>query len=271
MSCANAQSITERFLKEGRITVGIHNQPPYGYIDTDGELAGFGPEMVKAVLGPLGVKKVDFVIMDWGALIPSLVSRRIDAIATGMVITRERCKQVIFSNPNAMFGDAVLVRAGNPKNIHSFSDFAKNPSLRLGGVRNTSNVEDAIKAGIPTDRVLLFQTSQASIAALLAGRTDGDTQSVGTATRLVRDPNLKGKLELATPFVGLMENGKEVGLYDAIVFRPEDIRLRDVYNESLKKRKTEGAVKEVLIKNGFQASNVAPDDVTPKGLYDTCR
>ena len=50
-SSANAQSITDRVLEEGKITIGIHNQAPRGHAEGEGKAAGVGPDMIEAVLG----------------------------------------------------------------------------------------------------------------------------------------------------------------------------------------------------------------------------
>ncbi|MET4037926.1 MULTISPECIES: ectoine/hydroxyectoine ABC transporter substrate-binding protein EhuB [unclassified Bradyrhizobium] len=266
VSVATAQSITDRVLKEGKITIGIHNGAPWGFRADDGSVSGFHPDLIKAVLSPLGVKEVDFVIIDWPALIPSLLSRRIDAIASGVAITPVRCEQVIFSNPDLAIGDAVLVMPGNPHNIHSFADVAENPALRMGGVRGSTNAENAIKAGIPKDRMLLFPGGDAIVGALLAGRIDALTFSAPTVINQLKDPNLKGKLERAVPFTGLIENGREAAFYTAIEFRPEDARLRDVYNESLAKRKAERTIQKIAAKYDFTDSEIAPEGLTAKDL-----
>ncbi|MES0160200.1 MULTISPECIES: ectoine/hydroxyectoine ABC transporter substrate-binding protein EhuB [unclassified Mesorhizobium] len=271
-SAASAESIADRVLSSGKITIGIHNQAPWGYVGKDGQVAGVGPDMIKTVLGPLGVKEVDFVAMDWAALIPALMSKRIDVVASGMAITEERCKQVIFSNPDLVIGDGVMVLAGNPHNIHSYTDVAKNPDLRMGGGRGSSNTENAIKAGIPKERVVMFQDTQSSVAALLAGRIEADTESLGTAISTVNDPQLKGKIELAKPFTGLvLPNGKEAANYASIAFRPEDAKLRDAYNHSLEKLKADGTIRQVINKNGFDMAPVAPAGLTPKDLYSDCK
>lgn len=266
ISAANSQSIKDRVFSEGKITIGIENQAPWGFKAEDGTVTGVHPDMLKAVLEPLGVKQVDYVIMDWGALIPSLISRRIDAIAAGMAITPVRCEQVIFADPDLAIGDGVMVQPGNPHNIHSYEDIAKNPDLIIGGGRGSSNSENAVKAGIPKERVLLFDTVQASVAALLAGRIQADTESSATVINTLKDPALKGKLERAAPFKGLVENGHEVKNYAAIVFRPEDAELRNVYNESLAKQKAAGTVKKIFAKYGFTDAEVAPADVTAKSI-----
>ncbi|ODV41133.1 hypothetical protein AWV79_01035 [Cupriavidus sp. UYMMa02A] len=55
----------------------------------------------------IGVKDVKFEVMEFGALIPSLMSHRIDVIAGGMYITDARCKQVAFSEPSAVLKETV--------------------------------------------------------------------------------------------------------------------------------------------------------------------
>lgn len=262
----SAQSIADRVLKEGKVTIGIHNAAPWGFAGEDGKVAGVAPDVLKAVLGPLGVKEVDFVVVDWPALIPSLLSRRIDVIASGVAITPVRCKQVIFSNPDLAIGDALLVLPGNPHNIHSYADVAKNPALRIGGTRGSTNVENAIKAGIPKDRVLQFEGGDGPVAALLAGRVDAIAWSVPTVINALKGPNIEGKMERALPFTGLVENGRQSAFYPAIEFRPEDAKLRDLYNESLAKRRADGTIKRIAAKYGLTDADLAPEGLTAKDL-----
>ncbi|WP_368623899.1 ectoine/hydroxyectoine ABC transporter substrate-binding protein EhuB [Paraburkholderia sp. BR13444] len=266
VTVARAESTEDKVLHDGEITIGIHNQVPWGYRNADGSVAGVGPDMIRAVLGPLGVKKVDFVIVDFDALIPSLLSRRIDAVASGLAITLPRCKQVIFSNPDLAIGDALLVKKGNPLNIHSYADVAKSPAVRMAGGRGSSAVEHAISAGIPKDRILLLKDVESSVGALLAGRIDADTESSSTVINVLKDPNVGNKLERAMPFTGLVINGQQVANYAAIAFRPEDAKLRDTYNESLAKIKADGTVKKIFAKYGFSDSEIAPSDMTAKKI-----
>ncbi|MFB6453413.1 ectoine/hydroxyectoine ABC transporter substrate-binding protein EhuB [Bradyrhizobium tunisiense] len=262
-----AQSITDRVLKEGKITIGIHNRPPWGFKAEDGTATGFHPDLIRAVLGPVGVKQVDFLIADWGALIPSLLSKRIDAIATGMQISPARCDQVIFSNPDLAIKDTLAVQPGNPYKIHSFADVAKDPAIRIGAIRGaTIQIDHATKADIPKDRVRSFPDYSSLVSALFAGRVDGLLLPPESVTELLKDPNLKGKLERAAPFVGLVENDREVAGYSAIVFRPEDAQLRDLYNESFAKRRAEGTLKAVAEEYGFADADIAPEDRTARVL-----
>jgi len=263
---AFSQTSQSEILRDGKITIGIHNQAPWGFKTMDGNVAGVHPDMIKAVLGPLGIKKVNFVIVEWPALIPSLMSKRIDAVASGMAITPVRCDQVIFSDPDLAIGDGAIVRAGNPHKIRSFEDIVKNERLRIGAGRGSTNAEHAMQAGIPKDRVLLFEDMQSSIAALAAGRIDADIESTATVISTVNDPNLKGKIERAIPFTGLIKDGREVRNFAGIAFRAEDSQLRDLYNLGLAKAKLDGTVKAIFARYGFTDAEIAPADATAKNL-----
>ncbi|TGV22670.1 ectoine/hydroxyectoine ABC transporter substrate-binding protein EhuB [Mesorhizobium sp. M4B.F.Ca.ET.143.01.1.1] len=263
---ANAETLTPQVAREGKLTIGIHNRWPWGFKKDDGTVSGVHPDVLKDVVEPLGVKEVDFIVMDFGALIPSLMSRRIDAVASGMNITPERCKQVSFSEPFMATGDAAIVKAGNPLNIHSYADMAKNSKVRVGDARGTSTTENAIASGVPSERIQLFQDYNELVAALLADRVDAILMTSGTALGILNDPKIKG-LERAAPFTGrIMKDGKEALGYSAIAFRPEDADFRDRFNKSLAARKSEGTVWEKLSSYGFVKSELAGDEMTAETI-----
>lgn len=264
---AQSQPIKDRVLKEGRITIGIHNQVPWGFKTETGEVAGFHPDMIKAVLGPLGVNKVEFVIAEWPAMIPSLVARRVDVLASGLAINRVRCEQVIFSDPDLAIVDGVLVKKGNPLKIHSYADIAANPKIQVGGSRGSSSVENAVKAGVAKSQLQMFPGVEAGVSALLGGRVDAGSYSSATVIAVIKDPKITG-IERATPFKGFVENGREVANYAAIAFRPEDTALRDLYNESLRKAKADGTVEKIMEKYGFTSAEAAPMGMTAR---DVCQ
>ena len=112
------------------LVVGIHNRTPWGYRDKQNDVVGYHPDIVRAVLAPLGVTKFEFVVADFGALIPGLLANRFDIIASGVAITPARCQQVLFSEPDLSVGDGLLVLKGNPLKLHSYEDIAKNPQAQ---------------------------------------------------------------------------------------------------------------------------------------------
>lgn len=259
---ASAQSTLQERVDAGKVTIGIHNRAPWGFKTETGEVAGFHPDLVREALAPLGITEIDFVVTEFGALIPGLQARRFDMIASGIAITPERCKQVIFSEPDLSVVDAVIVKKGNPMKIRSFDDIIANPDFILAGGRGTLNTQHALKAGVPEDRMMQVPSGQESLSAVLADRAHGSVMSAPTAMMLLKDPKLSD-LERAAPFTGLLRaDGTPEAMATAIAFRPDDTELRDAYNERLAEMKKEGAVKEIMQRYGFSEDDAAPERST---------
>ncbi|PBB58338.1 MULTISPECIES: ectoine/hydroxyectoine ABC transporter substrate-binding protein EhuB [Mesorhizobium] len=248
---AAAQSTLDRIESEGKITVGIANNEGWATRGADGKVVGFSPDLLRAAFEPLGVKDFDIVLVEWNALIPSLQTRRFDVIAAGMWITPVRCKSVAFSDPDLTISDQMIVDKGNPHNIHSYEDVAKNPELLVGASRGSADIEHMMSAGVPEKQILQFQDDDAAIAALVAGRIVGTPFGSITAARFVKA--LAPNVELAEPFTGYVKDGHEVAGWSAIAFRSDDTNLRDAYNKRLAELKADGTVAKLMEKHGIQA------------------
>ncbi|NTU97795.1 MAG: amino acid ABC transporter substrate-binding protein [Chlorobiaceae bacterium] len=82
---------------------------PFSYVDGSGNVVGFDIEVAKHVARKLG-RKLDVVSMDFGSLIPALVSNKVDMIGACIIITEERGRKVLFSEPYYTGGIGVMVR-----------------------------------------------------------------------------------------------------------------------------------------------------------------
>jgi polar amino acid transport system substrate-binding protein len=82
---------------------------PFSYIDGSGRVVGFDIEVAGQVARKLG-KKLDIVRMDFGALIPALASKKVDMIGACIIITEERARKVLFSEPYYSGGMGVMIR-----------------------------------------------------------------------------------------------------------------------------------------------------------------
>ncbi|HLU02903.1 MAG TPA: transporter substrate-binding domain-containing protein, partial [Advenella sp.] len=118
---ASLQDIKSR----GQVRIAVANEIPYGYMDLDGQAKGAGPDVAKHVMEQLGIKKIEWVTTNFGSLIPGLRANRFDMVAAEMAILPQRCKEVLFSEPNSSYGEGLLVAKGNPDNVHTYQDFAK--------------------------------------------------------------------------------------------------------------------------------------------------
>lgn len=260
-SPALANEELETRLSSGTLTIGIHNRSPWGFRNAEGEVIGFHPDLVRAALEPLGLEEVNFVVSEFGALIPGLNANRFDMIASGVAITPERCGQVIFSEPDLSVGDGLIVAGGNPKNIHSFTDVIENQDLVIASGRGTQNTAHAQEAGVPEAQLLLLPETNDIVSAVIAGRADAGLMSVQSVIGFLADPNVAARgLERAEPFEGLVyEDGTPAALHTAVAFRPGDEPLRDAYNQRLTELMESGQHREIMERYGFGESELPPE------------
>ena len=220
-------------------------------------VVGIHPDVIRAVFAPLGVKDFEFVVSDFGAMIPGLLAGRFDIIASGVAITPPRCEQVLFSEPDVAVGDSLLVKKGNPLKLHSYEDIAKNPKVRLAGGRGSENTKNAIAAGVPEAQVSLFPNNEAAVSAILADRADVATLSAPSAIGVIEEQKVEG-IERAVPFKGLIKpNGQPAKLYTGTVFPKSSAKLRDAYNAELAKLRASGGLKPIMEKYNFTADEDA--------------
>ncbi|WP_245262436.1 ectoine/hydroxyectoine ABC transporter substrate-binding protein EhuB [Hoeflea sp. 108] len=256
-----AETTKERVMREGKIVIGIHNRTPWGFRDeATGEAKGWHPDLLRAAFSELGVKELDIRVTEFGALIPGLLAGRFDAVASGLSITPERCRQVAFGSPDLKVHDAAIVLAGNPKRIHGFDDIVRQDII-MGAGRGSVSVRNATAAGVPESRMLLFPDIEANISALRSGRVDVTVLSSPTAIGLFSSGKLEG-LESATPFV----TTDEQATYAAVAFRTEDQDLRALWDERLAALTKDGTARKVMARYGFGETEIVPETVTVEKL-----
>jgi polar amino acid transport system substrate-binding protein len=183
---AQAQTdLIEQYRAEG-VTVGIAGYAPYGYKQPDGSFTGEQVEVVQHVLGEMGIDEIEYVAMDFGALIPSLVAGRIDLAAAGIYVRPARCEQVLFAEPTFGQGAAYVVKSGNPKGLHDFKDIAETDGAVLAVLAGGTEETLAKRDGVPDDKLLKVGDKAAGISAVMSGRADGFALSAFAIADIVR-------------------------------------------------------------------------------------
>lgn len=262
VTSASADSALEKARASGQMNIALYNQAPWGFRSPDGTLSGQSVDVIVTAMRAIGVKEFTPIVSDFSALIPGLLAHRFDVVGAAMFVTPERCKLVSFGEPDIKSVDAVIVKAGNPAKIATYSDVAKNPDMKIGVARGSMQAKNAVAAGIPTDRVLLFEDNQSALSAMIAGRVDALTSSVGSVIAMLPSATEAG-FERVLPFKGVVDaNGNEKVGYAALAFRPEDKDLRDAYNAELAKMKKDGRLVAILKKYGFSEADMATDATT---------
>jgi len=116
------------------LVVGISlGAMPFAYVDDDGEAAGAGPEVVRAVLGGLDVDIGEWVEADDEHLLSMLAAGRIDVLATGNLQVGEEPLPdgALESNPYWCEGEVLVVAPGNPQGLSDYASIARS-GARVG-------------------------------------------------------------------------------------------------------------------------------------------
>ena len=257
---SQAETTLERIQSTGTVRIGYANEAPFAYTETSGKVTGESPEIATKVFAAMGVKKVEPVLTEWGALIPGLRAGRFDVIAAGMYITPPRCQQVIFTDPHYQIPDTLLVKRGNPKNLHSYADVAKNPDVRLAIMSGTAELGYARAEGVSDEQIVQVPDTTAQLQAVRAGRADA---SVGTALTM-KGLAAKGG-DSVEAIADFKDDPAHIG-YGALAFRPEDKDLRDAVNQQLKKWLGSDEHLQTVKPFGFDKSNL-----TDKSAAELCK
>jgi polar amino acid transport system substrate-binding protein len=227
---AFAETTLERAKADGYIRVGFANEAPFGYATPDGKLTGEAPEVAKAVLAKMGIPQVDGVLTEFGSLIPGLKAKRFDIIAAGMFINPKRCAEIAFSEPSYGIGQAMLVKAGDPKGIKDYSSIKANPDLKLAVMSGAVEVGYAKDAGIPESQLVMLPDQSSLLQAVQSGRAD----AASLTALSIADMAKKGEgVESTKPFGEVA--GKSVKGHGGFGFRKEDKDLYTAFNDELKK------------------------------------
>jgi polar amino acid transport system substrate-binding protein len=180
----------------------------------------------------MGATRIEPVVTEFGSLIPGLKAGRFDVIAAGMYITPERAREIDFSNPTYVIGEAILVVQGNPLDLHSFEDVTQNDMARIGVMGGSVEHGNAKELGVPTDRIVVFPDYPSAVEGLKTHRVDAVAATILTANDLLRKANDTG-IERARPFTDPIIDGKSIKGYGAFGFRADDDAFRDEFNRHL--------------------------------------
>lgn len=230
-SAAFADGLLEKAKGEG-LAIAFYNYNPNSFFNDKGELVGTDPDTLNAVLAAMGAKIASTQDTEWGNLIPGLKADRFDAVAAGMYITPERCKEVAFSEPIFGVTNAIAVPKGNPTGIEKIEDIAAK-GLTVAVIAGSGHVGYAALAGIPSDKVLQIPDTASAIAAVRAGRADAFFVDAGGIKALVNSVP-EQDFEMTKPFSEI--NGHIAMPHGAIAFRPQDADFVLEFNKYLEKR-----------------------------------
>ncbi|MFZ9520674.1 MAG: transporter substrate-binding domain-containing protein [Silvanigrellaceae bacterium] len=200
---------------------------PFEMKNPKGEMIGFDIDMIQGFAASLGAKAT-FVDTRWEGIIPALMAKKFDLIVSGMTITEERKKTVLFSAPYYRAGLLALV-SGKRKE-----------TVRKAGDLNTKGINIAVKVGTTADQFAAKTYPKATIRKLDSESDCANAVSLGKVDAFIYDkPYLELFAAKNTQKVFLLPDNLTVEDF-GVAARKADSTLIAAFNEYLTSWKKNG-------------------------------
>jgi polar amino acid transport system substrate-binding protein len=176
-SFAAADDVFDQIIKKGEIRVGISIMAPWVMKGKDGKYTGFEIDVAKQLASDMGVKPV-FREYEWNKLIPALLNKEIDIIASGISITPKRGLQIRFSNPYSSSGYNLVSNLKLTKDFTSIQDL-NDSKVYIGVVKGTVS-EGLVPKVFPRAKLDTFKDNQEATDAVVNGTVHAFVASAPT-------------------------------------------------------------------------------------------
>lgn len=198
------------------------NFPPFAYIDKTGQPGGFDVDAMNWIAKEIGAE-VTHQPIEWDGIITSLLTKKIDIIASGMSITEERAKQVAFSIPYWVIKQVMVAKKGSPLTIEEIQTGKKIVGVQQGTSEAKWLKEEAVKKGWNFE-LRYYSSSPLAVEDVLNGRIDAAAMDDAPA----KDAASKKDVQIVGTF----------GMHDeefGYAVRKEDTALLEKVNKALAK------------------------------------
>lgn len=231
----DAQDTQAAALDYDKLIIGVDDTfAPMGFIDENGDLAGFDIDMANAVGEKLGIP-VEFQTIEWTMKEQELNQGNIDLIWNGYSITDERKEEVLFTNPYLDNEQVVVTMADS--GIETLDDLAG----KVVAAQENSSAVDAIDAHPDLAATFAdrpeFATNDMAIMDMEAGRSDAVIADSVLLNYVISHKDDPSQYRILDENLGTEEYG--VGC------RKEDTALCDAINQAFDELKADGTAAEI--------------------------
>jgi len=145
------------------------NFPPFAFVDKSGAPDGFDVKALDWIAKEMKFK-VKHQPMDWDGIIPSLKTKKIDIVASGMSITDERKKEVAFTIPYWKIKQVLVAK----KDTKFTAESALADGNKVGVQRGTTEAkwieENLIKKGGKKFELVQYDSAPLAVEDVVNGR-----------------------------------------------------------------------------------------------------
>jgi polar amino acid transport system substrate-binding protein len=193
-----AEDVLNDIMRRGKLLVGLEaGYMPFEMRDKQGNIIGFDVDMTTAMAKAMGVE-VEYVNTNWDGIIPALLTKKFDIIASGMTVTQERNLKVNFAQPYITVGQTVLLNKKWEGQITSYKQL-NNPRYTVASKLGTTG-EQAVKRMIPRAKYLSFETEQDGSLEVINGRIDAFVYDLPFNAIMASSKGLGKIVHLEEPF-----------------------------------------------------------------------
>jgi polar amino acid transport system substrate-binding protein len=253
-----AETTLEKIQRTKKVTVGTEAAyPPFEFIK-DGQIVGFGKDVLDEIAKQWGVE-VEQLDLPFQGILPGLIAGKFDFVATSVGINAERAKRYAYTMPIADSTAYAMKKAGNT-DITTVEDLkGKVVSTQLASAVDpvAKALDERLKAsGEGFADLKLFPTFNDSFLAVANGTSDAALAGL---------PVLQNLMNERPGIFELVGKAAVVPSYNAWVVRPEDQDLRDAINAALLKLKQSGKLAELQQKWLGMTYDLPEKDYLPEG------
>jgi polar amino acid transport system substrate-binding protein len=213
------------------LRVGYSQEPPYAFLDEQGRVTGEAPETVRIVLDQLGAEEVQWVRLDFDALLPNLLDGRVDIIASGLFVTPSRSARVRFTRPTVCTSPALVVRDDVAEEVRELQDPWQARGLTYVVLAESVEAHAARTLALPDERVLTVYDTRTAVDALQSGEADVLAITLPTA-RWILQTHADANLSVVGPYEPSEETAQVRGC-SAFALRPDDTALAAAVDSAL--------------------------------------
>jgi polar amino acid transport system substrate-binding protein len=246
VTSASAQGALAKAKAAKVMVVGISGgNAPIAWMSPKDEPLGITLDLCKELLKREGIEKLEVYTMPFGSLIPALTSGRIDFACDTFFPTEKRKQVVDFTDIVFYNSEALIVRKGNPKNVHKVADLTGKSGGSYEGTVWIDWLNDLNKQGGKV-AVKAYPTPTELIADVAAGRLDGGlVDAVLAAYAVKQNPNLG--IELVSDYQPREKQANAV----ALGVRKDSADLREAFNRTLAAMRADGSLDRVFERYGL--------------------
>jgi polar amino acid transport system substrate-binding protein len=249
-STSASQPAPTKLVHSGDFTVCTDpTYPPLESFDQNQQYTGFDVDTAKAVAEIWGVNPA-FQQTAFSGILPALDAGRCDVAWSGLFIDPERTKSFA-AVPYQKTASVILVKAGNPADIHSPDDLAGKTVTSQNGtnlLKKAQSISAQLQSeGKPAANVQGYDKFDEAIQQLAVGRADAVfTQDIDAAARTKSQP---GQFEVAYTF----PDAETFGVY----YQPTNTDLGDKLYKALMSLEESGQLKTIAEENAMPVNGIA--------------